>query len=117
MPVWYEQTREARDAGELILLGRIQEQHPDRCRLFAQWKQFDWPILHDPINLLNLGAVSMFAAIDEDGVVVDSSLRIVELAGFLRRPRGDESTNSISGGTPIAKELDVKADESKRASD
>ena len=52
-----------------MLLGVTQEQHPDRCRLFAQWKGFDWPILHDPINLLEAAAVPIVVAIDEQGVV------------------------------------------------
>ena len=52
-----------------MLLGVTQEQHADRCRLFAQWKQFDWPILHDPINLLEAPAVPIVVAIDEHGIV------------------------------------------------
>src|SRR3974377_1220627 len=53
----------------LVLLGVTQEQHADRCRLFAQWKQFDWPILHDPINLLEAPAVPIGVGIDERGTV------------------------------------------------
>ena len=52
-----------------MLLGVTQEQHADRCRLFAQWKRFDWPILHDPINLLEAPAVPIVVAIDEHGIV------------------------------------------------
>jgi hypothetical protein len=55
--------------GRLGVLGVTQEQHADRCRLFAQWKQFDWPILHDPINLLEAPAVPIAVAIDEHGIV------------------------------------------------
>ncbi|MEE8452090.1 MAG: hypothetical protein V3R99_09255 [Thermoguttaceae bacterium] len=51
------------------MLGITQEQHPERCRLFAQWKKFDWPILHDPINVLQPLAVPILVAIDEHGVV------------------------------------------------
>ena len=50
-------------------MGVIQEQHPDRCRLFAQWHEIDWPILHDPINVLAPTAVPIFVAIDEHGIV------------------------------------------------
>jgi tetratricopeptide (TPR) repeat protein len=53
----------------LVLLGVTQEQHADRCRLFAQWKRLDWPILHDPINLLEAPAVPIVVAIDEHGIV------------------------------------------------
>ena len=69
MPVWHEATREWVKQGRLVLLGVTQEQHADRCRLFAQWKRFDWPILHDPINLLEAPAVPIVVAIDEHGIV------------------------------------------------
>ncbi len=69
MPVWHEATREWVKQGRLVVLGVTQEQHADRCRLFAQWKQFDWPILHDPINLLEAPAVPIIVAIDEHGIV------------------------------------------------
>ncbi len=69
MPVWHEKTRELVRQGKLVLLAVIQEQHPQRCRLFAQWQKFDWPILHDPINLLGLGGVPVILALDEDGIV------------------------------------------------
>ena len=69
MPVWHDQTREWVKQGRLVLLGVTQEQHADRCRLFALWKGFDWPILHDPINLLESPAVPIVVAIDEHGIV------------------------------------------------
>ena len=55
--------------GKLVLLGVTQEQHAERCRLFAQWKQFHWPILYDPINVLDLFGVPLVVAIDEHGIV------------------------------------------------
>ena len=69
MPVWHEATRGWVNQGRLVLLGVTQEQHADRCRLFAQWRRFDWPILHDPINLLEAPAVPIVVAIDEHGIV------------------------------------------------
>ncbi|MCH7729780.1 MAG: hypothetical protein IH991_25420 [Planctomycetes bacterium] len=69
MPVWHEATREWVKEGRLVVLGVTQEQHPDRCRLFAQWKKFDWPILHDPINIFQSQAVPIVVAIDEHGIV------------------------------------------------
>lgn len=50
-------------------MGVIQEQHPERCRLFAQWQNFAWPIVHDPFNLMGNSAVPIAVAIDEHGVV------------------------------------------------
>jgi hypothetical protein len=55
--------------GKLVVLGITQEQHADRCRLLAQWRGFDWPILHDPINILQPLAVPVLVAIDEHGIV------------------------------------------------
>jgi hypothetical protein len=51
------------------MVGIIQEQHPDRARLFMQWKQMDWPILVDSLNLLGVAAVPITLAIDEYGII------------------------------------------------
>jgi hypothetical protein len=51
------------------VLGIAQEQHPDRCRLFAQWHELNWPILHDPINVMQVRGVPIEVAIDEHGIV------------------------------------------------
>ena len=56
-PVWHELTAPLRASGELVLVGITEEQHPDRCALFAQWQGFDWPILWDPFNLTRSAAV------------------------------------------------------------
>lgn len=57
------------EQGKLAVLAVTQEQHPQRCRLFAQWKRVDWPILIDPINVMGCGGVPIVVAIDEHGVV------------------------------------------------
>lgn len=69
MPVWHAKTKQWVADGRLAVVGVTQEQHPERCRLFAQWQGFEWPILHDPINLFGNEAVPMTVAIDEHGVV------------------------------------------------
>ena len=69
MPVWHEASRRWVEQGKVVLLGLTQEQHPDRCRLFAQWQGFEWPILHDPINVMRSTAVPIVIAIDEHGIV------------------------------------------------
>ncbi len=74
MPVGHDSTRQLAKDGKLVVLGVTQEQHPERCRLFAQWKGFDWPILHDPINVLE-SAVPLVVAIDEHGIVRSVRLR------------------------------------------
>ena len=76
MPGWHQATRKWVKDGKLVILGVTQEQHPDRCRLFAQWQKFDWPILHDPINVLEPHGVPITIAIDEHGVVRSTRPRI-----------------------------------------
>jgi hypothetical protein len=51
------------------MAGIIQEQHPDRARLFMQRKQMDWPILVDSLNLLEVSVVPLTFAIDEHGII------------------------------------------------
>ena len=69
MPVWHDVTREAREAGELVVIGLAQEQHPERCRLYAQWQELEWPILWDPFNLSGARVVPSVFAIDEHGIL------------------------------------------------
>lgn len=51
------------------MMGIIQEQHPDRCRLFMQWKEMGWPIAVDALNRLAYDAVPITYLIDEHGVI------------------------------------------------
>jgi hypothetical protein len=100
VPVWYEATREWVKQGRLVLLGVTQEQHADRCRLFAQWKKFDWPILHDPINLLEAPAVPIVIAIDEHGIVRAVRPRPETIAAeFLGKTFADDA---LPGAPPYA---------------
>jgi hypothetical protein len=92
VPVWHEATREWAKNGRLAVLGVAQEQHDDRCRLFAQWKGFDWPILHDPINLLEAPAVPIIVAIDEYGIVRSIRPRIETFAAeFVDKTFSDDA--------------------------
>jgi len=59
----------------LVVLGVAQEQHAERCALFAQWHRIDWPILHDPINLMQTRGVPIVVGIDEHGVTRALRLR------------------------------------------
>lgn len=69
MPVWHEATKELRRRGKVEVVAIVQDQHPDRDRLFLQWKQVDWPVLADPLNILNLETVPITIAVDEFGIV------------------------------------------------
>jgi len=69
VPGWHEATKRWQEEGKLQMAGIIVEQHPDRARLFMQWKQMRWPILVDSLNLLGPAAVPITLAIDEYGVI------------------------------------------------
>ena len=94
MPVWHKATKAWREQGKLAVVGITQEQHAQRCRLFAQWQHIDWPILHDPINVTGPSVVPIVMAIDEHGIVrsVRPNVRTFE-RDFLDRtfepPTGD----------------------------
>jgi tetratricopeptide (TPR) repeat protein len=95
VPVWHEATAKWVKEGKLVVLGVIQEQHADRCRLFAQWKGFDWPILHDPINVLELTGVPILVAVDEHGIVRSSRPALDTFReDFLDKTFADDATNA-----------------------
>ena len=83
MPVWHERTRELRETGRIRTVGIIQEQHPDRARLFMQWKGMDWPILVDSLDLLDVSVVPITVLIDEAGIVRKVGARASDLEAFL----------------------------------
>ena len=69
MPVWHELTRGHREEGLLEVVGVVTEQHPQRARLFAQWKGIEWPLLWDPFNLTGSEVVPNHVFVDEHGIV------------------------------------------------
>jgi hypothetical protein len=106
VPVWHEGTAKWVKEGKLVLLGVIQEQHADRCRLLAQWKGFDWPILHDPINVLEATGVPILVAIDEHGIVRSTRPELATFkADFLDKTFADDEKGKAAGRiTPSLKE-------------
>jgi hypothetical protein len=101
VPVWHESSKQWVTDGKIVLLGVTQEQHPERCRLFAQWKQFGWPILHDPINVLGSNAVPIVLALDEHGIIraTRPDPKTLE-AEFLNKTFADDATNKPETPTP-----------------
>lgn len=69
VPGWHEATKTLQEQGRLRMVGIVEEQHPERARLFMQWKRMTWPILTDPLNLLGVSVVPVTVAIDEHGIV------------------------------------------------
>ena len=54
MPGWQREVQDLVDAGELNVLGILQEQHGDRARLFHQWQGLNFPLLVDSFNELGV---------------------------------------------------------------
>ena len=78
----------------------VQEQHADRAALYKQWRQLDWPILVDSLNLLDFKAVPIPYAIDEAGVIqLARRFRGDALEQFVdappAKPAASEDTNRV----------------------
>jgi len=69
VPGWHDATRELQREGRVKMVGIVQEQHADRCRLFMQWKQLDWPVMVDSLDLLEVAVVPITVLIDQHGIV------------------------------------------------
>lgn len=100
MPGWHAKTKQAREQGKIQTVGIIPEQHPDRTRLFMQWKEMDWPILIDPLNLMEVTAVPLTFLIDEYGVIRYSRPSDEEFEEFLNRTY--ERPSGSAGSTETA---------------
>ena len=100
--------------GRLVVLGVAQEQHGDRCALFAQWYKIDWPILHDPINLMGVGGVPVVVAIDEHGVVRKLRPRPDTLEQDFLEKRYERPAQLEAGLSCSAPDLDALASHAKQ---
>ena len=73
--MWQKTVKPYVDAGELAVVGVVQEQHPDRALLYRQWRRIDWPIFVDALNLLDLSVVPIPVAIDASAIVRHERIR------------------------------------------
>ena len=69
MPGWHDRTTQFQESGEIQVVGIVQEQHPARTRLFMQWRQMEWPVMVDSLNLLGVEVVPITLLIDEHGII------------------------------------------------
>ena len=69
VPVWHASLKQLEEDGKVAVVAIVQDQHPERARLFLQWKQIGWPTLADSLDLLNLETVPLTLAVDEYGIV------------------------------------------------
>jgi hypothetical protein len=107
--VWHAKTESLQRAGKIRMVGIIEEQHPDRARLFMQWKQMDWPILVDSLNLFQMTAVPVTVLIDERGIVRKIGPNEADVDAFLEEGRS-ESDPSAAVVPPDLEQLRIAAE-------
>ena len=117
MPGWHEATVELQKQGRVKMLGIIPEQHPERTRLFMQWKQMDWPILVDPYNLLAATRVPITVFIDEWGVIRKIGPQMDEVEDFLAQtyPPSSQPGPELRDLSQLEKRTEENTAESWRA--
>jgi len=119
VPVWNQKlARYVRD-GKLVVLGIAQEQHPQRNRLFTQWHRIDWPVLHDPINLMQVTGVPIEVAIDEEGIVRATRVRAETLEqDFINKTfsaEGTKASEPVKARRPDLAALRRRAEQTRSA--
>ena len=83
--MWQKAVQPLVDSGEFIAIGVVQEQHPDRTRLYRQWRELDWPIFVDSMNTVDhVTVVPIPMAIDEAGIVVHTRFNPPQLDDFIK---------------------------------
>ncbi len=73
--MWQKRLAPYLKSGKLVAIGVVQEQHAERARLYRQWRQLDWPIAVDSLNLLDHRAVPIPMGLDTSGVIRRQRLR------------------------------------------
>ena len=107
MPGWHKRTKDLVAAGKLQVLGIAPEQYGDRMALFLQWKKLDFPVLMDPLNVLNVAAVPITLLVDESGVIRYSNPKPKDLETFLSTDYAQSSDRSSD--LPFANEQALRA--------
>lgn len=90
------------------MAGIVEEQHPDRARLFMQWKRMDWPILVDSLNLLDVEVVPVTLAIDEYGIIRRVGIPLKEASSFSRQFVEENYEPPAEESPPPAKPPELK---------
>jgi tetratricopeptide (TPR) repeat protein len=119
VPAWNQKLQKYIRDGKLVVLGVAQEQHPQRNRLFTQWHGIDWPILHDPINVMKVTGVPIEVAIDEYGIVRVARVKPETLEeDFISKTfsaRGVKVSGPVEAKRPDLSALRRRAEQSRSA--
>lgn len=83
--MWNEKTKQLVADGKLVVIGVIQEQHAERCRLYRQWKEYEFPIVQDAFTGLGLAVVPVPVLIDEFGIVVKNRPRVNTITDWVNQ--------------------------------
>ena len=95
MPGWHKKTQDLVTEGKLQVFGIAPEQYGDRMALFLQWKNLDFPVLMDPLNVLNVTAVPITLLVDESGVIRYRNPKGKDLSVFLSTEYPETSRESV----------------------
>jgi len=106
-------TRPYIDAGDLVVIGLVQEQHPERAQLYAQWRELDWPILWDPFNTTGALAVPNAYMIDEHGVLRAHRLNEESLAAFMEAAF-EAPAQAVPTARPLPRLMQAPADHNSK---
>lgn len=90
--MWNEETKQLVSEGKLVVLGVIQEQHAERCQLYRQWKEYEFPIVQDAFTGLGLAVVPVPILIDEYGVVISKRPRPHAISELVNQPSSPPDT-------------------------
>lgn len=119
MPAWNQKLEKYVKDGKLVVLGIAQEHHPQRNRLFTQWQGINWPILHDPINMMRVNGVPVVVAIDEHGIVRATRVKAETLErDFINKTfsaKGAKASKPVKAKRPDLAALRRRAEQTRSA--
>lgn len=83
MPGWHGKVKNAVAQGELQEFAIAPEQYGDRMALFMQWKEMAFPVLMDPLNILDVDKVPILLLVDSVGIIRYQNPSEKDLKDFL----------------------------------
>ena len=90
MPGWHAKTKDLVAANKLQVYGIAPEQYGDRMALFLQWKQLNFPVMMDPLNVMGVKAVPITLLVDQHGVIRYRNPKAKDLKAFLQSDYPEE---------------------------
>ncbi|MBX3395351.1 MAG: hypothetical protein KF841_08280 [Phycisphaerae bacterium] len=69
LETWISATKKLRASKKIALVAIMHEQRAERAAIFARWKKYGIPLLHDPYNFSSVDSLPTVVAVDEMGFV------------------------------------------------